>query len=86
MLGTPNNNEIVFQAVPAQAQELLKRAFEKAKSIYGDFEAVVIALPEENAYNLQIHMDPDKTFLNERISRDNPAADFEKVVSDRFGS
>ncbi len=86
MLGTPNGNEIVFQYVPAEVQELLKGAFEKAKSTYGEFEASVIALSGQDSYNLQIHMAPNKTFLNERISRDSPVADFEKIVRRRFGS
>jgi len=85
MLGTPGSHGIVFQNVSADVEESLERAFQKAKATYGQFEAAVIALPDEDAYNFMIHMAPAKTFLQERISRDNPVADFERVVSEKLG-
>jgi hypothetical protein len=87
MLGTPNNSGIVFErGVPQETRELLERAFHNAKAVYGPFEVAVIPLQREDSYNLQIHMSPDKAFLNERISRHDPVADFESVVAQKLGS
>lgn len=80
MLVTPNSNSIVFQGVPQEVQKVLTAEFIAAKARYGDFEVVVIAISDEDAYNVQIHTEPDKTFVADRISRNSLASDFRDVV------
>jgi hypothetical protein len=85
MLATLNGNSIVFQNVPHELEVLLTRAHGIAKDRWGEFEAVVIRL-QGGGYNLQLHMEPGKTFLCERISSSSPAPDFLDVVERRFSN
>lgn len=85
MLATLNGNSIVFQNVPHELEVLLTRAHRIAKDRCGEFEAVVIRL-QGGGYNLQLHMEPCKMFLCERISSSSPVPDFLDVVERRFSN
>ncbi len=82
-LATPNGNDIVCQDVRRKVEAGLKAAYNLATKELGPFEAVVIRL-QSGGYNLQLHMDPDKTFLRERISSSSPVPDFNRVVRRRL--
>jgi hypothetical protein len=85
MLATLNGNSIAFQNVPHEVELLITRAHSIAKRRWGEFEAVVIRIAE-GGYNLQLHMEPGRTFLCERISSSFPVPDFLEVVERRFSS
>jgi hypothetical protein len=84
-LATLNGMGIVFQGVRDQVRPRLTAAQNAAKEKCGPFEAVIIGLPDGGC-NLQLHMDPDNTFLCERISSSHPVRDFNKVVRRRFSN
>lgn len=86
MLGTPENKGIAFQAVPEKITRELTEAFNLAKRRFGDFEAVVIRPQDGNSYNLQLHMKPNKTFLEERLSLASPIEDFGAIVESKFSN
>jgi hypothetical protein len=84
-LGTVGGNDMACQDVQSHVETGLRIAYNTAKKQYGPFEAAVIAL-SDGQYNLQLHMSPDKTLLDGRLSGSSPVADFERIVGLTFSN
>jgi len=81
-LATLGDNGIVCVNVRADVEAELADAHVIAKHEYGQFEAVVLQVGDE--YNLQLHMEPDRTFLSERILKSSTVSDFNDAVKRKF--
>lgn len=79
MLATLGGRGLSTSGAPEAVVALLQSSFAEFKRLYGDLEAVVIAIPD-GEYNLQLRVG-ETMYLTERISRLSPIEDFKKVVS-----